>query len=180
MAADSDAVLVVVDVQVGFLSEYSVRVVPHVCRLVTSWRSRGGRILITRYIADPQSQLEKVAGETGMIWGSSGAELVPELKALSAGIDVVDKSGLSLSVVEYLRRYAHKGELRVVVCGLNTGECVLKIVMDALDAGYSPFLVPSACSSSNGSAAHQAGMTLARVLLGKSRLLTLRQAVQLL
>ncbi len=61
-------VLVVVDVQNGFITEDSVRVVSVIVdlvRLVRRWQSAGGHTIFTRYFNFPNSPFERLIGWHG-------------------------------------------------------------------------------------------------------------------
>jgi nicotinamidase-related amidase len=71
-------VLVVVDVQNGFISEHSQPVVPIIADLVHRWQALHRDVVFTRYLNYPGSPFERLIGWTKMTDGPE-TEIVPEL-----------------------------------------------------------------------------------------------------
>ncbi|MGL5825164.1 MAG: isochorismatase family protein, partial [Nocardioides sp.] len=57
---DSETVLVVVDVQNGFVSPKSAHVVPAIVELVRDWRDLGLPYVMTKFVNEPGSPFETV------------------------------------------------------------------------------------------------------------------------
>lgn len=57
-------------------------------------------------------------------------------------------------------------------CGIATESYVLKSAVDAFEQGYGPWIVVDACASDAGAEVHDAGMLVARRLIGRRQLIT--------
>ncbi len=55
-------------------------------------------------------------------------------------------------------------------CGIATESCVLKSAADAFEHGYAPWIVTDACASDAGPDVHDAGLLVARRLIGTGQL----------
>jgi nicotinamidase-related amidase len=63
---NSSAVLAIVDVQNGFITEHSRSVVPIIADLVARWQAKGGDTLFTRYLNYPGSPFERLLDYTDL------------------------------------------------------------------------------------------------------------------
>src|SRR5688572_3256269 len=72
------AVLIVVDMQNGFIREESQHVVPKVVDLVDRWQAAGGDTVFTRYINYPGSPFERII-RWSKLQTSPEIDIVPEL-----------------------------------------------------------------------------------------------------
>jgi nicotinamidase-related amidase len=59
-----------------------------------------------------------------------------------------------------------------VFCGIATESCALKSAADAFEHGYAPWLLTDASASDAGPTVHDAGLLVARRLIGPRRLIT--------
>lgn len=162
------ALLLVVDVQNGFLNAHTNHVLPVIKGLCESWPND---IVFTRYHNYPGSQFERLLNwyklrdepDTHL-----AAELEPFLPRASA---VVDKMGYTALVPE-MRKLLTAGDYTdVVLCGLDTETCVLKSAVDVFEFGLTPWLVSDACASNGGPAMHRTALRLARRFIGAGQLL---------
>src|SRR3978361_1428489 len=84
-------VLVVVDVQNGFITEHSEPVVPVIVDLVRRWQAAYGDVVFSRYLNSSCSPCEALIGWTKMA-DSPETDFFPELAPyVSTHIPVVDK-----------------------------------------------------------------------------------------
>ncbi|MEV0787645.1 isochorismatase family protein, partial [Streptomyces sp. NPDC050423] len=60
----------------------------------------------------------------------------------------------------------------LVFCGIATESCVLKSAADAFERDYTPWIVTDACATDAGPDVHDAGLVVARRLIGSSQLVT--------
>ncbi|GAB3108713.1 cysteine hydrolase [Streptomyces calidiresistens] len=164
--------LVVVDVQNGFVNEHSRHVVPVVVELVREWSAVGGAVVFTRYRNYPDSPYERFFSWT-RLQGPPETDLVPELHDLAGeAAAIIDKTGYSFFTPAAERLVTQQGWGDLVFCGIATESCVLKSAADAFERGHSPWLVTDACASDAGPAVHEAGLLVARRLIGRGQLIT--------
>ncbi|MBV9730068.1 MAG: isochorismatase family protein, partial [Pseudonocardiales bacterium] len=102
-------VLVVVDVQNGFITEHSQPAVPIIADLVRRWQAAHGDIVFTRYLNYPGSPFERLIGWTKMTDGPE-TELVTELTPyVGAHTHVIDKYIYSLFTPEGTQLVEERG-----------------------------------------------------------------------
>lgn len=163
--------LVVIDMQNGFLNHHSRHITPAVVALVQEWTSRGLPVVFTRFFNEPGSAYEKYFKWTRLV-DSPETDLAPEIAAMADGSPVVDKPGYTLFTQEGAALVAEHGWTDLVFCGVATESCVLKSAVDAFEHGYGPWIATDACASDAGAPVHDAGLTVARRLVGKHQLVT--------
>lgn len=162
--------LVVVDMQNGFLNERSRHVVPRVVAVLDTWRHLGGSVIFTRFHNEPGSPYERLIHWTRM-QGPPETDIASELDPyLDGAVGVIDKPHYTLFTPEGTEA-VRKGHWRdVVFCGVATDGCVLKSAVDAFELGYNPWVLTDACASHAGAAVHEAGLTLLRRFIGRGQL----------
>ena len=167
----SKSVLVVVDVQLGFVVDRSRHVVPVIVDLVRRWQAAGGATVFTRYFNYPDSPFERHVGWTAM-HGAPETDIVPELAGLaSRATAVLDKTVYTALTPEGLDLISKNGWTDLYVCGIATESCVLKTAVDAFEVGLTPWLIEDASSSTAGPAAHDAGILVATRFIGRGQII---------
>jgi nicotinamidase-related amidase len=166
------AALVVVDVQNGFVNHHSERAVPVIAALAQRWLNAGRPVVLTRYHNHPGSPFERYFSWT-RLQGPPETDIVPALIALVPDAHaVIDKRGYTLFTPEAEKLIAKEGWTDLVFCGIATESCVLKSATDAFEHGYAPWLVTDASASDAGPAVHDAGLLVARRLIGPGQLIS--------
>jgi nicotinamidase-related amidase len=167
-----NAVLVVVDVQKGFVCDASRHVVPVIADLVDRWQDAGHDVVFTRYFNFPGSQYERLFGWTNL-QEPPETDIVPELtESAERATAIVDKQIYSLFTRrggELVRRHAWTD---LYICGIATESCVLKTAVDAFEQGdLTPWILEDASASHAGPAAHEAGLLVARRFIGSRQII---------
>lgn len=169
------AVLVVVDVQNGFINAASAPALRRIVPLVRRWCATGAPAVFTAYHNHPGSQFERLLGWTE-VHGPPDTTIVDPLQPyLASAVAVLAKTGYTAFVPELDKLVEQHGWTDIVVCGLDTDTCVLKTVADAFERGHTPWLVRDACASHGGRGHHRSGLTLAGRFIGIDQLVTRRQ-----
>jgi len=163
-------VLVVVDVQNGFITEDSAPVVPVIVELVGRWQAIGGEVVFTRYHNYAGSPYERLIGWTEMSHAPD-TDLVPELAPHVGQSPVVDKRIYSLFTPEGTQLVDKHRWTDLYICGIDTESCVLKTAVDAFERDLTPWIVKDACASHAGSESHNAGLLVARRFIGWSQII---------
>lgn len=172
-----NAALVVIDMQNGFVNRHSMHAVPAVADLVTHWTATGRPVIFTRYFNYPDSPYEKFF-QWNRLQGPPETDIVPELTAHADDAHaVLDKTGYTLFTPEAIGLIHQAGWTDLVFCGVATESCVLKSAADAFEYGYAPWIVTDACASDAGPDVHEAGLTVARRLIGPGQLVTESQVM---
>lgn len=171
MNASRRPVLVVVDVQRGFITEHSQSVIPVIVELVKSWVACGGDIVFTRYLNYPGSPFERLI-HWSKLMRSPETDLVPELQPLAAPPAIVfDKPTYSLFTSSGTQLVESRGWSDLYICGIATESCVLKTAVDAFEKDLTPWLVKDASASHAGPVAHEAGLLVAERFIGNDQLI---------
>lgn len=159
--------LLVVDVQAGFINQYTHHIPQRVARLIG-----GGEcapVLFTRFVNAPDGPYYRF-----LEWHGCEREpeinLVPELEPFVKPGTVFCKSGLC-GMPDELAGYLQQQHIeRVCIAGIDTDMCVLKIAMDLFDIGIEPVVLTDCCASTAGLQAHLAGLAVLSRNIGASRL----------
>jgi nicotinamidase-related amidase len=164
-------VLVVVDVQNGFITNHSKPVVPVIVDLVRRWQESHGDVVFTRYLNYPGSPFERLMGWTKIADGPE-AELVAELTPyVGPHTPIIDKHIYSLFTSEGTRLINERGWTDLYLCGIDTDVCVLKTAADAFERDLTPWILKDACASHAGPEAHNAGLLIARRFIGANQII---------
>jgi nicotinamidase-related amidase len=166
------AVLVIIDVQNGFITDGSRGVVPVIASLVERWQNAGGDVVFTRYINYPGSPYERLIKWTALRDSPQidiVAELLPYAEKATA---VVDKKIYSLFADEAGRALvADHGWTDIYVCGIDTESCVLKTAVDAFELDLTPWVIKDASASHTGQAGHDIGLFVTQRFIGEGQLI---------
>src|ERR1700712_3931336 len=128
-------VLVVIDVQNGFVREASRHVVPVIAELVDRWQHAGHDVVFTRYFNVPGSQYERLFDWTSL-QGPPETDIVAELADnAERATAIVDKQIYSLFSPDGTNLVRRHGWTDLYICGIATESCVLKTAADAFEQG---------------------------------------------
>lgn len=164
--------LVVVDMQNGFVREKSAHVVPVIADITRRWQDAGGDTVFTRYLNFPGSVFERLIHWT-KLRESPEIDIVPELTDLAArSTAIVDKTIYSLFSEEGARLVRERGWTDLYICGIATESCVLKTAVDAFERDLTPWLIQDASASHAGSEAHDAGILVSSRFIGKDQIIS--------
>jgi nicotinamidase-related amidase len=162
-------VLLVVDMQNGFLNPNSVSVIAPVQRLITEARRRGIATVFTRFSNREGSQYERLIGWT-RLRTSPETDITDELDV--GGATVIAKEQYSAFTPEFCALVENKRWQRLLICGVATDGCVLKTAVDAFERGMVPIVVADACASHAGAQVHDAGLLLIGRFIGRSQVMS--------
>ena len=161
------SMLLVVDVQNGFVNEHTRQIIEPVDRLIGAFRERGETVAFTRFVNTPGSGYQRWIGWTRFMGGPENALH----DAVDAGAGpVFVKHGYTAFTSEFERFLREQRMERLVLCGIATDGCVLKSAVDAFERGIEPVVVTDACASHGGSEIHQAGVLLLGRFIGAGQL----------
>jgi nicotinamidase-related amidase len=164
-------VLVVVDVQNGFITEHSKPVVPVIVDLVRRWQAARGDVVFSRYLNYAGSPFERLIGWTKMA-DSPETDFVGELAPyVGPHTPVVDKHIYTLFTPEGTHLVDERGWTDLYLCGIDTDSCVLKTAVDAFERDLTPWILKDACASHAGAEAHAAGLFIAGRFIGTNQII---------
>jgi nicotinamidase-related amidase len=159
--------LLVVDMQNGFMNEFTRHLTGRIVTLIES--TTYAPILFTRFINVPGSPFHRFVG-----WHDCTTEpeitLVPELQSFAANELTFTKPGFA-GMSDDLEHYLTTNEFeRVFLAGVDTDMCVLKIALDIFDLGIEPIVLVDCCASTSGLQSHLAGLAVLARNIGAQQL----------
>lgn len=159
--------LLVVDVQVGFINDFTHHIPHRVARLID--QKLYSPILFTRFINatdGPYTRLLKWNGCND----APEIDLCEDLAPYAEPQFIFSKPGLCGLPAELVDYLCQKQIQQVAVVGIDTDMCVLKIAMDLFDQGIEPIVLTDCCASTAGLQAHLAGLAVLSRNIGAQRL----------
>lgn len=159
--------LLVVDVQRGFLNDFTSHIPARIAELIE--RDQPDSILFTRFINEADGPYRRF-----LDWHDCAAspetDVAPELLSYAATGRVFAKPGLA-GVSDELREHLTSGGYeRITLAGIDTDMCVLKIALDIFDLGIEPIVLVDCCASTAGLQAHFAGLAVLARNIGADKL----------
>ena len=163
--------LLLVDVQHGFINDFTRHIPERVARLVERDRERKqyDPILATRFINIDGGPFRRF-----LDWHGSAVppetDLVPEISSYVDEARIFSKpgsAGMSPELVIWLQEHAVE---RVTLAGIDTDMCVLKIALDIFDLGIEPIILVDCCASTAGLQSHLAGLAVLARNIGADKL----------
>ncbi|MEU7907953.1 isochorismatase family cysteine hydrolase [Actinoplanes sp. NPDC049118] len=175
----SKPVLVVVDAQNGFVRGESAHAIPAMVDLVSRWQAAGLDTVFTRYFNYPDSPFERFF-EWRKLQSSPEVDIVNDLQPYAAkATAVIDKKIYSAFTEEFEDLVRSHQWTDIYACGIATESCVLKTAVDAFERDLTPWLIEDASASHAGTAAHEAGLLVARRFIGPRQVIKVADVVPL-
>lgn len=165
------SVLVVVDVQYGFVREVSAHVIPVIADLVDRWQKAGGAVVFTRYVNYPGSPFERLVRWSECM-SSPQIDIVEELQPYADKAIVIDKKGYGLFAdAAGAALVAEHGWQDIYVCGIATESCVLATALGAFELDLTPWVIEDASASHAGQHVHDAGILVTQRFVGERQII---------
>src|SRR5437588_3272839 len=159
--------LLVVDVQRGFINEFTEHIPDRIRRLIDT--GDFAPVLYTLFINTPGSPYQKLLNwHAGA--GPPETDLVQQLSDLASPENIYKKLGLAGVPDELGERLRKDGFSQISVVGIDTDMCVLKVAMDVFDMGVEPVILVDCCASTAGLQAHLAGLAILSRNIGPHQL----------
>lgn len=160
-----NTLLLVVDVQNGFVSEETEPVVSKIAALLST--KKFTNVVFTKYCNVDSSPFEKYLN-----WSELKTEqeqsLVPELKQFAT--QVFSKTAYT-SITDEMKAYLeHNGIETVYIAGIDTDCCVLMSAVDIFQMGLRPIVLADYCASNGGVAFHTAALLVLTRLIGENQI----------
>ena len=159
--------LLVVDVQNGFINEFTEHIPARVRRLIET--GDYAPVLYTLFVNATDSPYQ-----TLLQWhacaGPPETDLVQALASSAEDDNIYRKAGLA-GVPEALAARLRAEQIQTVnVVGIDTDMCVLKVAMDLFDMGVEPVVLVDCCASTAGLQSHLAGLAILSRNIGPHQL----------
>jgi nicotinamidase-related amidase len=152
-------VLLIIDVQAGFINDWTGRIPETVEKL----QHRFERVFASRFENPEGSPFRKLKGLARFVPGMPETAL-----AFSPRRDarIFVKTGYSAAVPEVL---AAGRDADIHLCGIATDNCVLATAIDLFESGIRPVILADACASHGGPPYHDAGILLLKRIVGEAQ-----------
>jgi nicotinamidase-related amidase len=166
-------VLIVVDMQCGFVRPASSHIVDTVVDVVSRWQENGGDTVFTKYVNDPAMPFERLLHWT-RLRESPEIDIVPALQPYAANATAVLEKRIYTMFTDEGETLVHRhGWTDLFICGIATESCVLKSAVDAFERNLTPWILEDACGSHAGPVAHDAGILVASRFIGRDQIITI-------
>jgi nicotinamidase-related amidase len=159
--------LVIVDVQNGFINDYTRHIPGRVLQLIEE--NDFAPVIFTRFINAPDGPYPRFTGWSDCI-ESPDTDIVDRLAHLAKDDTTFDKRGYA-GIPDTLAAYLREHEIeRVTVVGIDTDMCVLKVALDIFDLNVEPVILIDCCASTAGLQSHLAGLAVLARNIGADQL----------
>lgn len=163
-------VLLVIDVQNGFINEYT----KNIKNKITDLLSKGifDIVIATKYKNSDNSNFEKILNWKKMKTEDEQKIVDDITKYIDFVIEKNNYSGYTTDMKDLLIKIG-EGVLpdRVFVLGFDTDGCVLSTIIDLFDNGIRPILLARYCASTGGDEYNEAGMKVLKRMIGKDNII---------
>ena len=165
--------LVLIDVQIGFLSPRTKQIPQRIKALIE--RSSFDYIVATRFVNTMGSPYVKLLGWTGLM---EQVEQTLHAVVEACADRVFPKKGYTCFTPAFTR-FIHENDIRsLAMCGIDTDCCVLKSAIDAFERGIRCDVICDCCASNGGIKSHNAALLVLKRAIGTKRLLMSRDFVK--
>ncbi|MBD1912949.1 MULTISPECIES: isochorismatase family cysteine hydrolase [unclassified Leptolyngbya] len=159
--------LLVVDVQTGFINDFTHHIPKRVARLIE--QKLYSPVLFTRFINAADGPYTRLLQWNGC-HDAPETDLSEDLAPYIQSEFVFSKPGLCGMPSELVDYLCENQVQQIAVVGIDTDMCVLKIAMDLFDQGIEPIVLTDCCASTAGLQAHLAGLAVLSRNIGAQRL----------
>lgn len=162
-------VLVVIDLQVGFVNDNTVKVANNIQELLES--EKYDAVIATKFTNMPGSSFDSFLGWKGMQQEEEKA-LLPIVEGYADCI-ISKCSYSSVKNTNFIQSLvALCGGLpeEVTLVGVDTDACVLATAIDLFEMGIRPIIIEDCVGSSGGDECHEAGMLILKRSIGKEQI----------
>jgi nicotinamidase-related amidase len=162
-------VLVVIDLQEGFINDNTIKVANNIQFLLHSENYYA--VIATKFTNMPGSSFDSFLGWTGMMEEEEKA-LLPFVEEYADII--VNKCSYSCvknaNFIQSLVAFCGSLPEEVTLVGVDTDACVLATAIDLFEMGIRPIIIEDCVGSSGGDECHEAGMLILKRSIGKEQI----------
>lgn len=160
----TDTMLLIVDVQKGFINDNTV----HVPSKVTALQKKYGPVAATAFQNPGHSPFRSILNWNEFSPRSEETDLAYILKP---GAPLFWKSDYSGPINKILRFITENGIKLIDICGINTDVCVQHTALTLFQNGFHVRIISDACASTRGLEHHKAGLLCAAHGIGKDNII---------
>lgn len=158
-------ILIVIDLQKGFVTEHSKPVVDPIKRALRQF----DRVIFTKFINPDDSPFRRILDYQKLSEGSEETELVMEV----APDAVIIERPHYTCVTEELREQLEQMKAEsVYICGIATEACVLKTVLDLFEHDIRPIVIKDWCASDQEQKYHDMAIELIEKAIKKENVIS--------
>lgn len=160
--------LIVVDLQRGFVTDFSAHVVAPLEQLQHQFEN----VVFTKFSNPDPSPFREILNYQKLSPGDDDTEFALQPRADAF---IIERSSYTC-VTSKLREHLARLQCReVFVCGIATEACVLKTVADLFEANIRPIVLENMCASDKSDDFHDMAIKIIRKLIGEEQVITSRQ-----
>ena len=159
--------LLVVDVQNGFLNEFTSHIPRRIEILIE--RESFEPVYFTRFVNVEGSAFRQILRWDGCAEPPE-TELADELQSFAIEERIFSKPGYAGLPDALSERLTTDGVRQATVVGIDTDMCVLKVALDLFDLSIEPRVFVDCCASTSGLQAHLAGLAVLARNIGAENL----------
>lgn len=161
-------VLVVIDLQVGFINDKTLKVVNNIRDLLDSGKYDAA--IATKFTNMPGSSFDSFLGWKGML-DEKEKELLPFVEEYAdCVISKCSYSCVNTNFIQSLVAFCGSLPEEVTLVGVDTDACVLATAINLFEIGIKPIIIEDCVGSSGGDECHEAGMLLLKRSIGKEQI----------
>lgn len=161
-------VLVVIDLQVGFINDNTLKVANNIGNLLCS--EKYDVIIATKFVNAEGSSFDKFLNWQGML-ERKDIELLPIVKQYTdCCLEKCSYSCVNTNFIQSLVAFCGSLPEEVTLVGVDTDACVLATAIDLFEMGIRPIIIEDCVGSSGGDECHEAGMLLLKRSIGKEQI----------
>lgn len=154
--------LLIVDVQVGFINEFTV----HIPKLVEKLQNNYKYVYITKFFNKKNSFYRKLIKWERFDIESEDFQLAfnPVKHAI-----ILNKSIYSCVNEDFIQDLNNKNITEIDICGIDTDICVTKCAVDLFEQNIIPFVLADYCGNNAGIEANMTAFNTLNRFIGKSQ-----------
>lgn len=156
--------LLIIDVQKGFINEWT----SHVPARVESLQSSFDSVIVTRLYNPQRSLYRRLTGWSEFSLGATETQLAFTPSGQATIIDKSTYNGLGDPLVA---QFKSESVNRVHLCGIATEGAVLLTAAGLFEQGIEPVVLAHACGSDAGHELHEAALQILRRLIGPKQVI---------
>lgn len=159
--------LLIVDVQAGFINNYTKDVVDKI--KTAKDKIEYDTCIVTRFCNDATSSFYDFLG-----WKRLTTPEEQQIVIACDDNDVIATKNTYSALTDEVKEILLNGEYDMVyICGVDTDSCVMATAFDFFDIGIKPVIISDCCASSGGKQLHDAAMVIMRRTFGEKNIVNL-------
>lgn len=164
------SVLIVIDLQQGFVTDHS----RHIVKPVEQIQDKFNHVVLTRFYNPQGSPFREFIDYQKLSPGDAEGELAIEP---GKNAEIMERALYTCVNAELLEYLEETGAKEAYICGIATEACVLKTALDLFEQNIRCWVITDLCASDEGNAYHELALTLLAKLIGQRHLISSEDAL---